>query len=91
MFGKSKSFNSYHQHNIYQFNEKYSKLFYKFLVGYKFLIGKSIFVRSDVLMKILNIHTDKSISKIQSDIFDHLVAIIGNFELNIFQSPNGVK
>ena len=29
--------------------------------------------------------------KIQSDIFDHLVAIIGNFELNIFQSPNGVK
>ena len=65
MFGKSKSFNSYHQHNIYQFNEKYSKLFYKFLVGYKFLIGKSIFVRSNVLMKILNIHTDKSISKIQ--------------------------
>ena len=29
--------------------------------------------------------------KIQSDIFDHLIAIIGNFELNIFQSPNGVK
>lgn len=29
--------------------------------------------------------------KIQSDIFDHLVAIINNFELNIFQSPSGNK
>ncbi len=84
LFGKSKSFNSYHQHNIYQFNEKYSKLFYKFLVGYKFLIGKSIFVRSNVLMKILNIHTDKSISKIQSDIFKSSVNKINEkTDLNI--------
>lgn len=29
--------------------------------------------------------------KIQSDIFDHLVAVISNFELNIFQSPSGNK
>ena len=29
--------------------------------------------------------------KIQSDIFDHLVAIIDNFELNIFQSPSGSR
>ncbi len=69
LFDKPKSFNSYHQQNIYQFNEKYSKLFYKFLVGYKFLIGKSIFLGSDVMMKILNIHSDKPINKIQYDIF----------------------
>lgn len=29
--------------------------------------------------------------KIQSDIFDHLVAVINNFELSIFQSPSGNK
>lgn len=84
LFDKPKSFNSYHQHNIYQFNEKYSKLFYKFLVGYKFLIGKSVFVRSDVLMKILNIHSDKPISKIQSDIFKSSVKKINTkTDLNI--------
>ena len=54
------------------------------MVGYKFLIGKSIFVRSNVLMKILNIHTDKSISKIQSDIFKSSVNKINEkTDLNI--------
>ena len=69
LFHEPKSYNMYHQHYVYQFDEKYSKLFYKFIIRYKNLIGKSIFVKSNVLMKILNVHTQKSFAKIQYDIF----------------------
>jgi len=69
LFDKPKSYSEYHQNHIYQFNEKYSKLLYKFLIGYKLLKGKSIFVESDVLMKVLNVHSEKPMRKIQSDIF----------------------
>jgi len=57
LFDKPKLFNSYHQNYLYNLNTKYQKLLYKFFVGYKFLIGKDIFVKSDMLKKILNITT----------------------------------
>jgi len=69
LFDKPISYSEYHQHHIYQFNEKYSKLLYKFLIGYKLLKGKSIFVESDVLMKVLNVYSENPMSKIQSNIF----------------------
>lgn len=69
LFYKPTSYNMYPQHYVYNFDEKYSKLFYKFIIRYRNLIGESIFVDSDVLMKILNIHSDKPFYKIQSDIF----------------------
>lgn len=69
LFNKPKQYNVYDQKNIFDFNEKYSKLLYRFLIGYKRLVGRKIFIDSDVLMKILNVNTDKPMNKIQSDIF----------------------
>lgn len=69
LFQSPKTYNEYDQSYVYQFNEKYSKLLYKFLIGYKFLKGKSIYVEADVLMKVMNIGTDRLLSKIQYDIF----------------------
>ncbi len=84
LFNKPKSYNEYHQHYVYQFNEKYSKLLYKFMIGYKFLKGESIFVNSDVLMKIMNVHSDNPLSKIQSDVFKSSVNKINDkTDLNI--------
>jgi len=84
LFDKPKQFNSYHQHYLYNLNTKYQKLLYKFFVGYKFLIGKDIFVKSDMLMKILNIHSDKPLSEIQSDILQYSQNVINQkTDLNI--------
>ncbi len=84
LFNKPKSYNEYHQNYVYKFNEKYSKLLYKFIIGYKLLKGESIFVESDVLMKIMNIHSDNSLSKIQSDVFKSSVKKINDrTDLNI--------
>ena len=73
LFDEPKSYNEYHECYVYQFDEKYTKLMYKFIVGYKLLIGKSIFIESDTLLKILNVHSDKPMSKIQYDIFQSSV------------------
>ncbi|WP_429082724.1 RepB family plasmid replication initiator protein, partial [Aeromonas veronii] len=69
LFNKPKSYSKYNQGNVYQFDEKYSKLLYKFLIGYKNLAGNEIFIRSDTLMKIMNVHSEEPISKIQYNIF----------------------
>jgi hypothetical protein len=84
LFDEPKSYNEYHECYVYQFDEKYSKLMYKFFVGYKSLIGKSIFVESDTLLKIMNVHSDKPMSKIQYDIFQSSVKKINaKTDLNI--------
>jgi hypothetical protein len=84
LFDKPKLFNSYHQNYLYNLNTKHQKLLYKFFVGYKFLIGKDIFVKSDMLKKILNIHNDKPLSEIQSDIFQYSQNVINQkTDLNI--------
>lgn len=70
LFDKPKSYNEYHQNYIYNLNTSYSKLFYKFIIGYKFLRQKSFYVYSDDLRKILNIKSDKSDSYIKSNFID---------------------
>jgi hypothetical protein len=71
LFDKPKKYCEYDQSDMGQFKEKYTKLLFKFLIGYKKfgLMKKSMFIDSDVLMKIMNIHTKKPISKIQYHIF----------------------
>lgn len=92
LFHQPKSYNMYHQHYVYGFKEKYSKLFYKFIIRYRKLVGKSIYVNSDVLMKILNIHTDKPFYKIQSDIFKSSVKKINkDTNLNILFEKDSIE
>ena len=71
LFDKPKKYCKYDQSDIFQFKEKYTKLLFKFLIGYKKfgVMKKKMFINEDVLMKILNIHSDKPMSKIRSDIF----------------------
>jgi len=70
LFDKPKSYNQYSQNYIYNLNTKHSKLLYKFCIGYRFLSQKSFFVKSDVLVDILNITTDKNMSYIKSYFID---------------------
>jgi len=76
LFDKPKCYNEYHQHCIHQLHTKYSKLFYKFIIGYRYLKQKSFFVTSDVLRDILNIHTDKNESYVKTNIIDKAIADI---------------
>ena len=70
LFDKPKSYNVYNQNNIYNLNTYYSKLLYKFVIGYKFIKQKSFYIQSDVLKRILNIHSNKSDSYIKSNFID---------------------
>jgi hypothetical protein len=84
LFNKPESYNEYSQSYVFGFEEKYSKLLYKFLIGYKLLKRKSFFVYSHQLMKIMNIRTDKPLSKIQSDIFKSSIDKINKLsDLNV--------
>jgi len=58
LFDKPKSYSKYNEEYIYKLPTKYSKLLYKFLIGYKFK-KDSFFVNSDVLIKILNINPNQ--------------------------------
>ena len=71
LFDKPKKYCEYDQCDLFQFKEKYTKLLFRFLIGYKKfgVMKKKMFIDEDVLVKILNIHTDKPMSKIRSDIF----------------------
>ena len=70
LFDKPKSYNQYQQNYVYNLNTKHSKLLYKFIIGYKLLSQKSFFVRSDVLVDVLNIKSDKGMSYIKSYFID---------------------
>ena len=70
LFDKPKSYNQYQQNHVYNLNTKHSKLLYKFIIGYKLLSQKSFFVRSDVLVDVLNIKSDKGMSYIKSYFID---------------------
>jgi len=91
LFQSPKTYNEYDLSYVHQFNEKYSKLLYKFLIGYKFLKGKSIYVDAEVLMKIMNIGTDRLLSKIQCDIFKSSVDKINKMtDLNVSFAKDGI-
>jgi len=70
LFDKPKSYNGYYQNYIYYLNTKHSKLLYKFIIGYKFLLQKSFYIKSDTLLTIMNIKSDKSLSYIKSYFID---------------------
>lgn len=94
LFDQPKTYNKYNQNNIYNLNTKYSKLFYKFIIGYRFLKQQSFFVTSDVLKSILNIHTDKSDSYIKSNILDKSIKEISektDIKISIDKSGYGYK
>ena len=76
LFDKPKSYNSYYQNYIYNLNTKHSKLLYKFIIGYKLLPQKSIYVKSDVLIDVLNIQSDKGLSYIKSYFIDKSIVDI---------------
>jgi hypothetical protein len=76
LFDKPESYNSYYQNYIYNLNTKHSKLLYKFIIGYKLLSQKSFYVKSDVLMDIMNIESDKGLSYIKSYFIDKSIVDI---------------
>ena len=73
LFNKPPKYCEYDQQYIFDFNDKHTKLLFKFLIGYKNMLKIKkrwkMYLHSDVLLKILNVHTKKSMSKIQYDIF----------------------
>lgn len=78
LFDKPKSYNQYHQNYVYNLNTKHSKLLYKFIIGYKFLFQKSFYVKSDVLVDIMNIKSDKGMSYIKSYFIDKSIKEISD-------------
>lgn len=84
LFDEPRMYNEYQQGYVYKLGTKYSKLLYKFLIGYKLLKKKSIYVYGDQLMAIMNVHSDKPVSKIQYDVFKKSVNEINvRSDLNI--------
>ena len=78
LFDKPKSYNQYYQNYVYNLNTKHSKLLYKFCIGYKLLSQKSFFVKSDVLVDVLNIKSDKGMSYIKSYFIDKSIKEISD-------------
>lgn len=72
LFNKPQKYCEYDQKYIFDLNDKHTKLLFKYLIGYKNMLKIKkkwkMFLKYDVLMKIMNIDTKKSMSKIQYDI-----------------------
>ncbi len=91
LFDEPKSYSKYNEEYIYTLPTKYSKLLYKFLIGYKFK-KDDFYVNSDALVKILNINpnqkdkkgNDVSYSYIQSQfIYGSICRINENTDLKV--------
>jgi len=91
LFDKPKSYSKYNEEYIYSLSTKYSKLLYKFLIGYKFK-KDDFYVNSDALIKILNIDPNQkdknkkiiSYSYIQSQfIYGSVKRINANTDLKV--------
>jgi hypothetical protein len=97
LFDEPTSYSKYEEKFIYILPTKHSKLLYKFLIGYKFK-KDGFYVKSDVLMKILNIDThqrkrngdDVDYSYIQSQYIYKSVDLINkNTDLTVSMKKNG--
>lgn len=92
LFDKPKMYNEYNQNNVYNLNTKYSKLFYKFIIGYRYLKQKSFFVTSDVLRQILNIDTDKNDSYVKSNFINKSIKEISEkTDINVSIKKDGYE